>query len=49
MAGGVHLGVVGMWLSLQGTGIDDVTNETEEVLKKFKTQLSYFQTKYPYS
>lgn len=30
MAGGVYLGVVGIWLALQGTGMDDITGETEK-------------------
>ena len=38
MARGVHLGVVGIWLALQGTGMDDVTSETEKrSLKTSKT------------
>lgn len=38
MAGGVHLGVVGIQLALQGTGMDDITRETEKrSLKNSKT------------
>lgn len=38
MAGGVHPGVVGIRLALEGTGMDDVTRETEKrSLKNSKT------------
>ena len=30
MAGGIHPGVVGIWLALQGTGMDDINSVTEK-------------------